>query len=135
MKKEYLMYYFDKCFKGKVDVEQFNVAKNDLFFLLVYSKDESVLNTKLKKFINLYHYFCDDIQGKLDSMEEVANSGRYQCFSMVKKLSYKKHINNYKKALKNAEKFYASLVDVFGLAILNMKDTENAEEVVEQKNN
>lgn len=134
MKKEYICYYFDKFFKGKVNENLFNNAKNKLFMMLIYSDNDIVLN-----FTKIYYEMHKDLEKEIWSVEFMCNDEAYfNSLNFLQKMSLKRKLKNVRKAYANFGKFNDLFFDAFGTSLVQIKDSidrEEKQQTIEQNSN
>lgn len=134
MKKEYILYYFDKVFKGKADPEAFEQAKNSLFNVVV-SKDSDFAITNLRKFAVSYYSICREIKRNLNQNIEIANSKYSKKTNLLTKLKLKKELKSLHNFNMDACKFYNTFYKAFGVHLADIKQSAEIEKIIEDRKN
>lgn len=133
MKKEYICYYFDKCFKGKVDEQLFNTAKNYLFYILV-ANDLDVNNFALREFTKVFYEIQYRIEKEVESKEAIVEKiQNFNSLNLMQKISYKRKYGEALKLYQNCGKFNNAFIDVFGISLVKVKDLLDNEKCQNQQ--
>ena len=133
MKKEYICYYFDKCFKGKVNEDDFMCAKDSLFCLLILEETDArkkVIKDFTQKYFKMHH----DIEKDLEIIEGVVfNTEYFESLNFFKKLGYKRELKNLRETYSNFGKFNSDFFNAFEVSLVKVKDEIDATEELNLK--
>ena len=128
MKKEYICYYFDKYFKGKINNSAFNIAKNRLFCLLVI-ENVDVAETVLKDFTKNFYEIRNEVERELDAAKNAVNDESFfNSLNFIRKASYKRELKNLRKTYSNFGRFNDLFFEAFGTSLVKIKDVIDNEE-------
>lgn len=125
MKKEYICYYFDKCFKGKIDDELFIRAKKHLFSLIL-EPNLDYSNIALIEFADIYKNIVFDIEKDIMSAQCVINSAYFRHSNFLKKIKHKRILNRRIAQHANHEKFKATFLKTFGISLSEVQESVDA---------
>ena len=130
MKKEKIVNYFDKCFKGKVDISQFNNAKNYLFYLIADICGVDIKNSlALRMFAKTYNEMHYYVEKDLDAQENAINNEIFfNSLNFIQKMSYKRELKKLRKTYFNFGKFNYAFFEVFGISLVKVIDDINRKE-------
>ena len=135
MKKEYVCYYFDKYFKGKINEEDFSCAKNSLFCLLVVDGGAVALNV-LKDFTGKYFKIQHDIEKDLEETESIVHNAEYfNCLNFFQKIGYRREFKNLRKTYSNFGRFEDIFYNAYGVSLVKVKDELDREEDLKETPN
>ena len=127
MKKEYICYYFDKCFKGKIDSGLFVRAKKNLFFLIL-EPNLDYSNIALLEFADDYNNIVFDIEKDIMSAQFVINSAYFRNCNFLNKIKHKHILNRRIAQHINHERFKATFLKTFGISLDKVQESIDAKQ-------
>ena len=131
MKKEKIVNYFDKCFKGVYDKDLFNYSKCYLCPFAV-TKDVNIANASLKSFTKNFYEMCAKIEKDLVAAEEYIHSDLFANSKLVLKIRHKKYLEKLQKQYNNIAKFKAMFFATFSISLVKINESLNCEEFIKR---
>jgi len=132
MKKEQICYYFDRCFKGKVDSELFNEAKTCLFYLIASDGEVNLTNLPLREFTKVYYEMHSKVEKKLERMEKNYKKIDFSKLNFLQKRGCKKELENMRKLYSNFGKFNSIFINAYGISLVNVIDSIRIDNLTDQ---